>query len=1028
MMTSRIRSRIAGTVLTVMLSLVVSACMPVPAADDNAEISFVRQAVPKLLGRKAKGADEVEALADISQLLGREAVIRLLMAQPEFVSHWAEVLVDDLRVQREGGRLQPAGCLGPPLRVGGQGQPISDNGQLAKFVRDNPPTAAAAGGAFNMSDLIRSAIELDDLSPIYRAYPIPLTNKADFTGRTGVGDAFNHVFLTHQIDCLMCHNSQASTTNSPQWQRTHAIPIALEDAVYGCTSCTPDTDKAKTYAVFREDQLGGIQPWGMSASCGTVKTTLPNDPQNVSGFFAGASGMQIGLLTVDGKFKSGSDTLKQSGLARLPAKPGETLPQVAGDAGYAYMVAVTISQNVWREVTGELLTIANYYPRNADQMNALWHLTEVVFIPSGWSLKTLLTKIVTMSPGYFNRKAPYVGSGTTPYQLPMLFDPWVQNDPRVPPETDMGHVPSSDPDRHNNSIGEMVHRYSPRSLLYSVHAALDWPPPRRQFSTNTIFPSYADNAYPNAAFQKGIGQYVSDAQQGTRGVDFQGLLSWETQFGTCQKPPGVTTDWIDRLVGGIGTFDANNPGFPLTVADLVITMKDWLIQEPNLSGMSPQGLQPPLAETTGLFNHFGVTLNTTASTVPNLAAKLRGLCGVLAETPQFMLAGIVPQGGFSVPRYRVCNGQPCTYGEMCQLYKGSLAALGQYINCGNRTVTPGSPPPKVDVGIIKDFCPKGLCGFIPWPAIYPCIKDPKLCILPDLPPPCDPRCFGPNCCGDPPFDVRRPGIFLGYAEGMKVDLAQGARILRRAGKAFEPLKPGDTLRFGDIIEVPPGARFAASGAAGAFRTPSGGMISKTLAIQRTIDSELLAAVEAGKTVSAGALLSKGADVNAVDRFGESALMKAAQAGNREMIELLIRHGANVHAEDSAGLTAFDWAVLKKQRGTSALLRERGSVPKPEATYKKAPPRTEEPWVFMVTGPSLLKARAADPKLMTGRQALELNAAGKLGTQSLDIRKAQERWKAASRYYRGEGGALPDPKEAEAAVKRYMEQEFKKRGF
>lgn len=1017
-MGSRTRGSIVGVLLTIGAGLGAGACMPAAPLDDNGDLSFARQIVPKILGRKARGADEVELLADISQLLGREAVVRLLMEQGEFVAHWAEIFVDEIRVQREGGRVQPAGCLGEPLRKDSLGKPIFDQGNLAKFVRDNPPTATAPGGAFNMSDVIRSAIELDDLSPLYRAYTFPLTAKPGFTEpRAAVGDAFNHAYLDRQMECLQCHNSKFSTTNvDPLWLRTHALPIALEDAVFGCTFCDPVVDKQKTNAVFRS-QFGALQPWGMS-NCGAFATTLGVD--SITAFFAGATGTQIGLLDIDAKFKSGSDTLKASGLQRLPPLSGETLPQVAGDTGYAFMVAAAIAQNVWRELLGERLRIANYYPRNPSQMHALWNLTEFNFVPSGWSLKDLIVRITTAR--YFNRKAPVVGGGTTAYRLAMIFDPWVQNDPREPPETDPGHSTTQDPDRHYNSIGELVHRYTPRSLLYSVAAALGWPEPRRLFSIDPFEPNYTDTAYPNAELQKAIGQFVSDAQQGTRGVDFQGLLSWETQFGTCQKPAGVMTDWVDQLVTSIPAFDAANPAFPLTVADVVSTMKDWLIQDGALSATTPQETPAGVTEITALFEHFGVPLNTTASTVPDLTPKLRGLCGVLLQTANFMLAGIIPDGGLTVPRHRVCNGLPCTYAQICNVYKATLATLGKYVDCHTRSVTEGTPPSP----FVFELCPRGMCGFLRWPAITPCLLNPKICPLPDIPPPCDPRCSGPHCCGDPPFDPRRPGVFLVYAEGARISIADGVRVRHRGEADFRPLKEGDVLRLGDIVEIPPGARFEASGDAGTLRTPKEGMLPKTTAGQRPLDRELIEAVEMGKVVTAEALLATSADPNAVDRFGQTALMKAAQVGNTELMRTLLRYGADLRVEDTSGVSALDWAIFRRQPSAADLLKEKGALLKDPERYRQPPARAEHPWILMVTGPSLLKTQRADAQApLSAREALLLNDAGKMGTQGLDIRAIQEQWKRTGFRYRGQAGELRSLKEAEAAAERYMQEVFPK---
>lgn len=176
----QVRKYVIRLLLPVSVGLSMAGCLPQPPTDDNGTISFVRQAVPKLLGRKPKGADEVELLADIGSLLGREAVIRLLMEQPEFVSHWTDVLVGHLRLQREGERAQPARCFGDPLL------PYVTSA-LANFVTNNPPQSAfSAFTSFNMTDIIGSAILADDLSSIYRAYPLPLAARPGLDPRFAV--------------------------------------------------------------------------------------------------------------------------------------------------------------------------------------------------------------------------------------------------------------------------------------------------------------------------------------------------------------------------------------------------------------------------------------------------------------------------------------------------------------------------------------------------------------------------------------------------------------------------------------------------------------------------------------------------------------------------------------------------------------------------------------------------------------------------------------------------------------------------
>jgi len=93
--------------------------------------SILRSAgVPKLLGRKAKGAMRWSFWPTSACCLGVRLVVRLLMEQPEFVNHWTDVLVDNLRMQREGNRAQPEACFGNPMRA-------NVTTSLASFVRTN---------------------------------------------------------------------------------------------------------------------------------------------------------------------------------------------------------------------------------------------------------------------------------------------------------------------------------------------------------------------------------------------------------------------------------------------------------------------------------------------------------------------------------------------------------------------------------------------------------------------------------------------------------------------------------------------------------------------------------------------------------------------------------------------------------------------------------------------------------------------------------------------------------------------------
>jgi hypothetical protein len=722
----------------------------------------------------------------------------------------------------------------------------------------------------------------------------------------------------------------------------------------------------------------------MDPSCAKLKKTadLATLPDNAAAF-AGISGKKLGVNDLAGLFQSGSTALKTNGLDRTSV-PNDN-PTVPGDQGFAYMVALTITENVWKDLMGQKLTIANYYPRNPDQRDTLWSLTEGTFISSGWSLKDLIARVMT-SP-YFNRRAPDTGGGSTAYRLAMIFDPWVAHDPRTPD-------PTPDPKQHNNGQGELVHRYSPYSLLHSVAAALDWAEPER-------FPY---KAYPTKELIRAIGQYVSDYQPGTQGVDLQGLLNWEDRLGTCQKQDPMATDWIDRLVGAIPAFDAAHPGAPLTLADLTATTKDWLIGDGTISATKPD---PANSEEAGLAALFGTTLNTTASSVPviELLPKLRQLCGILLESPKFMLAGIETNTDLNAPRLRVCNGAPCTYMEMCLVYAATLSDMGQHVICEDHSVF---TPPNLVV-VLEQICPYGDCIPIVLDpgSIYEHVPDFGVVAYPAQLP----------VATKPWFDARRPMLFVARAEGARVTVASGVTFRAAGTQEFVPLKEGAALKAGDVLRIPAGAVFAARTDTAAFATPKEGMAAKSIIGQPAIDREFLEAAESSKLVTVDALLAKGAAINARDRYGQTALMQAASAGDLDLMKLLLDRGADPSARTDGGLTAADFAALANRAPASALLARRNVFPHATAAMAKSAARAEEPWLFYVASTKPLPTPREVAGHMTPADAWAFTVAGKLGTKPMDIAAAEAALRKPGYPVRGEAGRLLN---AEAAARAWQD--------
>ena len=516
--------------------------------------------------------------------------------------------------------------------------------------------------------------------------------------------------------------------------------------------------------------------------------------------------------------------------------------EVEGPAALAFLLAMNLTEQVWTEVMGTPLTLAHHFPRTAAQSNVLRYLTEYTFVSSDWSLRALLRRV--MLSDYFNRRAPHAQGGTTPYDEPLVHDPWTEADPRLPPLArpgwsasgpapvpDPAYAAASQPQNHRNAMAEGVHRHSARSLTYSMHAALGWPAPKR----------FPDADYPSAALTQSIGQFVRDAEAGFRDTDFQGLLTWESRHKTCARPT-AGPDWINRLVTAVAPFNTANPGAPVRLRDLVLTMKDWFINDPRIRvdalAQDGGGMEKDL-----LNQFFGVgDVDTAPADVSTPAAataleeRLREYCGVLVQSPQFWLAGLAEDGPLGTPpRLRVCNGEPCTYEAMCLRLADGMTRAGStlQLNCAAQSVTVTERPTLRPWRDWPVLCRGGQCGFWRLPQeIDGCLRqgDPRAC-LPLRPPRFDLGCQRIDCGGGPlpPLDRRgqpAPALLLGWFEGATVEASQGVRLLRQAGHATDkrpPLTAGQRLAVGDLIEIPRGASLALRGPRGTFATPPRGL-------------------------------------------------------------------------------------------------------------------------------------------------------------------------------------------------------------
>jgi hypothetical protein len=516
--------------------------------------------------------------------------------------------------------------------------------------------------------------------------------------------------------------------------------------------------------------------------------------------------------------------------------------ELNGPAALAFLVGLNVSDQIWQELMGTRVTIANYFARTQDQMRVLWNLSEFTLIPNDWSLREV-TKRILLSE-YFNRKSPRTTAASTPYTEPLVLDPWVEADPRVPPISlsgwtpasttppapDPAYNPANNPDKRKNAMSEGVHRYSVRSLTYSMHAALGWPAPQR-------FPG---NSYPSKELVKAIGQFAQDSEPGFRDADFQGLLQWESIHKSCKNTSGVSTDWVDRLLDAIAAFNTANPSAQLALRDVAVVMKDWFIADASVS-TTVLSLDDNMSEKQALDSMFGgdiaaLIADASPTNRAALETKLREYCGVLVQTPQFWLAGIVPSDPGDTPRIRVCNDSVCSYQDMCTQLDGQMRAAGSHyvLQCGTNTVSVVERPTS---GGLIDLCRKGACGFVPLPDDrFQCLigsTEPSGC-FPIGPPPCDLGCSRIDCCGGPlpplkPDGKPRPAMLLGWFEGSKIGEAKNVRILpaaeRRRGveSKWQDAKTGIPLKPGDLLQLPAESVLEVDTPRGAFKTPREGM-------------------------------------------------------------------------------------------------------------------------------------------------------------------------------------------------------------
>jgi hypothetical protein len=612
--------------------------------------------------------------------------------------------------------------------------------------------------------------------------------------------------------------------------------LAAEFGDSGCTGChgvggnRPQLDDAD----LLYDELVGWA-YGTAYNSDGVPLVIPGE----SGAVATDRGMLWRLVQTDVMPLGGGlgATPKTELLAALTTWAGELAStagcEICGEASeagvlaemlpedaLAGLAAQTVVDRVWQTIFGSRLRLVHDFSRTSPQGRWLLLNAELAFGRT-WSLRDAITTVVR-NGNFFNRPAPFDSGLATlaeNYELPLVLDPWVAADPRRPPVAEAGWeaggpapIPEADydagdhPDDWFNGMGDAIHRRQVRTILNSAATGLGWPEPER-------FPNEAD--FFSRGIASGLGQFLTDAEQGADRLSFEGLLGWDGVAATCDAALGA--DWIDALV------DAAVAAPRVTYRDVSDTLHGRLINRGT-----PEESEDVVAGIFGLVD--AGDLDDEVGAPASLAPALRELCGGVLISPQFLLAGMEPPELGDRHALGAClPGEPCGFVEICE----EIVAAGVPASLGIRLICPRTDTGRLRVSWrdadaldLRRLCPRGNCSLMPWFDDAECAEDPRAC-LPPFPPGspigCDPRCYGePMCCGRMPRNemLTRDGLLVAPAAGGLVRKVSGVqRLPAQSESGFTTLQKGDVLEAGDILRFEVGSVFKA-------RTPMGGMRTK----------------------------------------------------------------------------------------------------------------------------------------------------------------------------------------------------------
>jgi hypothetical protein len=309
--------------------------------------------------------------------------------------------------------------------------------------------------------------------------------------------------------------------------------------------------------------------------------------------------------------------------------------------GMAHLTALAFVEDVAKHLSGRSLTLEHGFPRNEDQAYALRTLSDML-IEHDWSLRVVI-KTIALSE-LVNRNAPDA-SGTDPYILPMVVDPWQDTvaEDDADPLTGVA----------SNGQGDLIHRWPVATLIRRRNAALGWSQPTH---------------FDDVDLQTDLGSFVAFDAPGFSEYTMASALAWETNHSAgdlnCRSPYGDGPDVIDTLT------DAEHD---LTLVQALEALKFRLIGDEYLWSDPADGISG--LESNRIAEIWEVEPSDDAYLHPEV---VRDYCAVLLSSPQFVFAGIPTdhQGAPWTDPDIPCMDDDCSEVAWCERYRHSAVELG----------------------------------------------------------------------------------------------------------------------------------------------------------------------------------------------------------------------------------------------------------------------------------------------------------------------------------------------------------------